>query len=187
MLQAGTMNHPPLAIYGYSEAAMFLRRRDPKPNIGALISIHGSREFGVEADVARRLDLSFDDIETIREGADVMELHRVTSRRRWAAQQGLIETPPTPDDVAAIIRFALDVRDVDGIVLCHCGAGISRAPAAALVCLAAWRGPGTENDCVHELFSIRRAAVPHAGLVRLADDVLQREGRLVAALRAARP
>ena len=38
-------------------------RRTPKPKVCAVISIHGCREFGVEADVTRRLDLTFDDVE----------------------------------------------------------------------------------------------------------------------------
>jgi len=42
---------PQLAIFGYSEAAMFLRS-SPQPDITAIISIHGSREFGVEARAA---------------------------------------------------------------------------------------------------------------------------------------
>jgi hypothetical protein len=43
------MNHPSLTIMGYSEAAMFLEGK-PRPNVAWIISIHGSREFGVEAD-----------------------------------------------------------------------------------------------------------------------------------------
>jgi hypothetical protein len=57
------MTHPPLAIFGYSEAAMVLRRPD-RPDVGGIPSIHGRREHGVEvADVAHRLDLTFDDAE----------------------------------------------------------------------------------------------------------------------------
>ncbi len=62
---------------------------------------------------------------------------------------------------------------------------MSRAPAAALICLAAWGGPGTEAACVEEVLRLRRGAVPHAGLVRLADQLLGRGGRLCDALSAA--
>jgi predicted protein tyrosine phosphatase len=65
------------------------------------------------------------------------------------------------------------------MILCHCGGGMSRAPAAALICLAAWRGPGSEADCVTEILKLRRGAAPHRGLVRFADEVLGRRGRLV--------
>ena len=56
------MRHPRLVILGYSEAGMFLRGT-PAPNVAGIISIHGDREFRVEADVPHRLDLVFDDVE----------------------------------------------------------------------------------------------------------------------------
>ena len=178
------MRHPPLAILGYSEAGMLLRRASGN-DIAAIISIHGRREFGVEGDVAHRLDLTFDDVE-VAVPDDEMALLRATSRRRWAEQNGLLEVAPTPADAAAIIRFAGDVRALDGTVLCHCGGGMSRAPAAAVVCLAVWRGPGAEAECAEEVTRLRRGAVPHAGLVRFADELLGRKGRLICALAAAR-
>lgn len=56
------VSHPQLVVLGYSEASMFLRGT-AKPKVSSIISIHGAREFGVEAEVARRLDLTFDDVE----------------------------------------------------------------------------------------------------------------------------
>jgi predicted protein tyrosine phosphatase len=173
-----------LTIFGYSEAAMFLRCT-PRPDVTAIISIHGPREFGVEADVARRLDLTFDDVE-VASAVDVEAVQRAMSRKRWAEQNGLTEVPPTRADVAAIIDFAKAVREVDGVVLCHCGGGVSRAPAAALICLSVWRGVGCEGECVADILKLRRGAVPHAGLIRFADELLLREGKLIGALAAAR-
>jgi predicted protein tyrosine phosphatase len=63
---------------------------------------------------------------------------------------------------------------------------MSRAPAAALICLAVWRGAGSEAECVAEVMRIRRGAVPHVGLVRMADELLGRGERLVRALAVAR-
>ena|SRR5437660_9753675 len=77
------------------------------------------------------------------------------------------------------------LRKVKGIVLCQCAGGMSRAPAAALICLAVWRGEGTEKESVEEVRRLRRGAVPHVGLVGLADEVLGRGGRLVEAVRTA--
>ena len=171
------MPHPPLVILGYSEAAMFLRGT-ARPPVAAVVSIHGRREFGVDADMGRRLDLTFDDVE-VPAPDDAMALLRTAARRRWAEQNGLVEVPPTLADAASIIAFAEAVRDADGIVLCHCGGGMSRAPAAALICLAVWGGPGTEADCVRHVMSLRPGAAPHAGLVRFADELLGRRGRLV--------
>ena len=114
-----------LAIFGYSEAAMFLRR-SPQPNITAIISIHGNREFGVEADVKHRLDLTFDDVEVAREN-DEITMQRVLSRKRWNEQNGLTETAPTRADAQSIIEFAERLQNANGILLCHCGGGMSRA------------------------------------------------------------
>jgi predicted protein tyrosine phosphatase len=179
-----SMTHPQLAVFGYSEAAMFLRGT-PKPHVTGIISIHGAREFGVEEEVSRRLDLSFDDVEVAARD-DMIAMQRAMSRKRWAEQNGLTEIAPVRADVEAIIRFADTLRDAGGVVLCHCGGGMSRAPAAALICLCVWRGTGCEAGCVTEILESRRGAVPHVGLVRFADELLSRDGKLVAALAAAR-
>ena len=174
------MTHPTPVILGYSEAAMFLRG-PAAPNVTAVVSIHGLREFGVESTTRHRLDLAFDDVEVPTPG-DVEAALRAWGRRRWAEQNGLTEVPPTPADAAAIVRFAEDVRDAGGVLLCHCGGGMSRAPAAALICLAVWRDVGAEAECVRAVRAVRRGAVPHAGLVRLAAELLGRGGRLVQAV-----
>jgi predicted protein tyrosine phosphatase len=162
---------------------MFLRGA-AGAGVTGIISIHGAREFGVEAArVTRRLDLAFDDVEVPADG-DVMGMQRAMARRRWCELNGLVEVGPTARDAAAIVAFAEAVRGDEGILLCHCGAGMSRAPAAALICLAVWRGVGAEADCVAEVLGARRGAVPHAGLVRLADEVMGRGGRLVGTLAA---
>lgn len=174
------MSLPPLAIFGYSEAAMFMRRL-PEPNVAAIISIHGRREFGVEADVPHRLDLTFDDVDVAPSG-DMVALQQSLNRRRWAEQNGLVEIAPMKSDAAAIIEFAGAIRETDGIVLCHCSGGMSRAPAAALIALAVWLGDGTEVECVREICRLRQGAVPHVGLIRFADELLGRNGRLLHAL-----
>jgi predicted protein tyrosine phosphatase len=183
------MSHPELVVLGYSEAAMYVHAA-PAPRVAGIISIHGSREFGVEttglALVPRRLDLTFDDVE-VPEAGDVTAVARAASRARFAAANGLAETPPTPADVEAIVAFAREVQREDGVVLCHCGAGMSRAPAAGLICLAVWRGAGQEEQCMREIERVRRGAMPHTGLMRFADEALGRGGKLrEAVLRHAR-
>ena len=174
------MAYPELIVLGYSEAAMLLRGH-PKPHMSAMISIHGQREFGVEADAPRRLDLAFDDVE-VPNATDPIAAWRMASRRRWTAENGLIEVPPTDVDAAAIIEFAESLQDTNGTLLCHCHGGMSRAPAVALICLSVWRGPGSEAECVADIRSRRPGAVPHAGLVQFADTLLNRRGALAHAL-----
>lgn len=178
------MAYPQLVILGYSEAAMFMRQ-SPPPKIGAIISIHGCREFGVEASCPHRLDLLFNDVDVPAEN-DIIALQRHISRQHSSAQNGLIEVAPTSSDAASIIEFANTIRDVDGSLLCHCNGGMSRAPAAALICLSVWRGPNTETNCVAEIQRFRHGAVPHTGLIRFADNLLNRNNRLINALSAVR-
>src|SRR3954452_17049892 len=111
------MAHPSLAIFSYSEAAMFLRL-SPAPKLAGIISIQGRREFGVESDVASRLDLSFDDVEVVWPG-DTVAMQRALARKRFAEQNGLVETAPVPGDAASIIAFAEEVggRADDGSIV----------------------------------------------------------------------
>src|SRR5829696_6449563 len=134
------MKHPELYVHGYSGASMYVQSVPP-PNVCAVISIHGGQEFGVELAIPKRLDLHFDDVD-----CDI-----TPSRRRWNELNGKMEVPPAKDDAEAIIRFAESVRDFNGIVLCHCSMGVSRGPAAALICVAVWRGEGCEDQCMRDL------------------------------------
>ena len=155
-------------------------------DVAAIISIHGSHEFGIQSDIKPRLDLNFDDVE-VAPDHDLMALQRALSRKRWNEANNLVEIAPRAEDAASIIKFADNLRDQSGIVLCHCAGGMSRAPAAALICLATWRGPGAEADCVTEIRKLRKGAVPHIGLLRFADELLNRGGALVSALKSAGP
>src|SRR5438094_7988 len=106
------MAHPSIAIFGYSEAGMFLRRV-PALDIAGIISIHGNREFPVESDVTRRLDLQFDDVEAPIPGDELSALLAI-GRQRMARQNGIIEVPPTKKDAASVIEFAQSVQRSEG-------------------------------------------------------------------------
>ncbi len=175
---------PPLAILGFSEAAMLLRRLQ-KAEVGGLISIHGRREPAIDFDAQDRLDLTFDDVEIPVPG-DIESLLRQSARTRFATENGLAELPATEADVARIVAFARRLVTTDRLLLCHCFGGMSRSPAVALICLATWMPAADEGDLVAEVLRIRQCAVPHLGLIALADRLLDRDGRLVAAVQAMR-
>lgn len=165
---------------------MFVKQAEAS-QVGAIISIHGQREYPVEADfVSRRLVLRFDDAEVPDED-DPLAAARQGLRIREAASVGLTITLPTESHARDIIEFARSIRDCDGVLLCQCFAGISRSPAAALLCLAEWMGPGREREAVRRVIEARPAAVPHRGLVKLGDGLLGRAGRLVGAMDEMRP
>jgi predicted protein tyrosine phosphatase len=92
------------------------------------------------------------------------------------------ESGPTEEDVGRIIRLAGDLKTVGGKVLIHCGAGISRSSAAALIMYACWMGPGEEQEAMEKVFTLRPTARPNRRMIELADKILGRDGRLIAAL-----
>jgi predicted protein tyrosine phosphatase len=178
-------SHPSILALGYSEAAMLLRQTDGA-DIAAVISIFGKHEFPVEAPaVSHRLDLRFDDVEAV-DLTDPTSTYRAWTQAKWAEQIGRPVSPPTIEDARAIIEFARAISGIEGTVLCHCQAGVSRSPAAALICLATWTGEGDEQHCVEQLFRSRPFVAPHRDLIRFGDSLLGRDGRLIAALDAVR-
>jgi len=171
------MPQPPIVMFGYSEASMLMRQKKG-PQVKAIISIHGLHEYAVDAPgVWRRLTLRFDDVD-VPDPNDALGMYRSWVHRKWAAEIGRPMTPPSREDAEAIIDFARSIRDMEGTLLCHCHAGISRSPAAALLCLAAWTGAGREKHCVEQIMQNRPAAVPHLGLIAFGDTLLGRQGSL---------
>jgi predicted protein tyrosine phosphatase len=171
------IKHPPIIALGYSEAAMMLRNPG-HPRIDALIAIKGQREFAVDTPPgARSLILDFDDCEA-PSATDPIHASQIRLRQREAAEIGLRLCPPTIEHARQIIEFAQSIRDIDGALLCHCLGGVSRSPAAAILCLATWTGPGHESYCVDYVRSIRKCAQPHEDLVAFGDSQLRRKGEL---------
>jgi predicted protein tyrosine phosphatase len=94
------------------------------------------------------------------------------------ARAGLIA--PDRASVGAILDFA---RNWPGTrpMLVHCWAGISRSSAAAYM-IACARNDGLERDIADELRRRAPFATPNRLMVELADNVLQRSGRMVEAV-----
>ncbi len=67
-------------------------------------------------------------------------------------------------------------------LLVHCHLGISRSTAAVATILAQ-RHAGEEAEVFETLLRVRPQAWPNSRMIELADDLLARGGRLVAALR----
>jgi predicted protein tyrosine phosphatase len=177
------VTHPPILILGYSEAAMFLRGPEG-PRVSAILSICGAREFAVEptSPVQHRLVLHFDDADSPDE-RDPVRAYRALMQRRRDEENGRPMVPPTIDDARAIIEFARSIADLSGTLLCKCLAGVSRSPAAALLCLATWTVAGREGYCVEYVMRCRTCAMPHRQLVAYGDKLLGLKGALVEALK----
>ena len=92
-------------------------------------------------------------------------------------------TLPDEEHVRALITFARAWREAgQGALLVHCWMGVSRSPAAAYIMHCALRPQADEGALARELRALAPFATPNARLVALADDLLGRRGRMVAAI-----
>jgi predicted protein tyrosine phosphatase len=89
-------------------------------------------------------------------------------------------TPPDRDIMQAILDFGRN-SERQRALLIHCWAGISRSSAAAFA-IACDRNPGFERDIAAELRRRAPSATPNRLMIRLADDLLERNGRMVEAI-----
>ncbi|MEZ6193858.1 MAG: hypothetical protein R3C45_21655 [Phycisphaerales bacterium] len=169
---------PQIFVLGRSDASMLIQSA-PSGQIQAVISIHGPRDFpcGGFDTVPSTLELIFDDVDVLDQG-DPVSVYRSRRMQQRARDVGLSLIPPSAEHVRQIIEFAARVKRVDGGVLCHCDAGISRSPAVAIVCLACWMGSQYELAVAEYVFKLRPSAKPHKGIIRLADEHLGLGGRL---------
>jgi len=93
---------------------------------------------------------------------------------------------PTRADVEPLVALAPTLQ---GRVLVHCAAGISRSSAATLILFATRFGPGRELDAVRALLGSRErterrgwrtgGVSPNRTMIVLADEILGRHGSLV--------
>ncbi|MDR3493723.1 MAG: tyrosine phosphatase family protein [Ancalomicrobiaceae bacterium] len=91
--------------------------------------------------------------------------------------------PPGEDHVEALIDF---VRrwDLMRPMVIHCYAGVSRSTAGAFIALCALDPAANEADLALELRRRSPSATPNARMIRIADRILGRGGRMVAAIEA---
>jgi|SRR5579871_4144750 len=90
---------------------------------------------------------------------------------------------PCEAHVRSLIAFGREWNP-SAPMLVHCWAGISRSMAAAYAVLCDRMGPGREREIAERMRSLAPHANPNRLLVRLADDLLGRSGRMVDAIEA---
>jgi predicted protein tyrosine phosphatase len=96
----------------------------------------------------------------------------------------------TPIEVGVLRRllsftgeWAEDVRlEKRARLLVHCHMGASRSTAMAYLAIAQLRGGGSEELAFRELLRITNKPWPNLPMVRMADEILGSEGRLLAPL-----
>jgi predicted protein tyrosine phosphatase len=88
---------------------------------------------------------------------------------------------PNTGHVAKLLEFVKS-WDKQAPILIHCYAGLSRSTAAAFIALCALNPRTPEDAIAHALRRSSDTAVPNRLFVALADKVMRREGRMIAAL-----
>lgn len=88
---------------------------------------------------------------------------------------------PDRNHVYRILLFSQGFT-VNDRILIHCRAGISRSTAIACAIVSQHSQPGEEAAVVEQVRSIRPVMLPNFLIIKLADEILQRQGKLVAAV-----
>lgn len=92
-------------------------------------------------------------------------------------------TPPGQAHVENLLEFARAWDRADAMVV-HCFAGISRSTAAAYIVASALAPERDEAELAWQLRLASPSATPNARLVAIADGLLGRKGRMIAAIEA---
>ncbi|MGD0190759.1 MAG: hypothetical protein ABSD74_08455 [Rhizomicrobium sp.] len=99
------------------------------------------------------------------------------------AEMHLADMPPSGEHIARLLTFGRSWT-AEAPILVHCWAGISRSTAAAYILLSDRLGSGTENEIAKALRYRAPHAYPNPLMISHADALLQRDGRMIAAVRS---
>jgi predicted protein tyrosine phosphatase len=105
---------------------------------------------------------------------------RATLRFHDAIESGPDILLPQRPDVEAILTFGRDAAEAGGLLI-HCHAGISRSTAATLMILAQAHPHEDEEELAERLLQTRPQAWPNSRMIGFADELLDRNGRLMTA------
>ncbi len=128
-------------------------------HVASLLGGHGEMPDFSHLEDVRHLKLGFNDISTPREGYVL----------------------PGHEHVDALLQFIHDWDRTTPMVI-HCWAGISRSTAGAYIAKCFLEPERNELELARELRSASPSATPNMRMVALADEILEREGRMEAAI-----
>lgn len=167
---------PDIVLTSRTRAGRLLSHPSAKDWVKHVISLGDWRSgppAGFYRTRAATIRLEFDDIETARNPAGYVGC--------------------TEEDVVRLVAFCERIAANPAPVLVHCAAGISRSSASTLVLLSVLLGEDGETLAVEHLAEVRRWSaennlrdstdqiLPNRRIVRFADRLLKRDGRLLAA------
>jgi len=99
----------------------------------------------------------------------------------FAGTGGLIA--PSEAHVAQLIEF-VHGWDQSAPLVVHCWMGVSRSPAAAVIAILALNPDEDDALLAQRLRKVAPHATPNTRLIEIGDRMLQRDGRLIAAMKA---
>ncbi|MEI9998446.1 MAG: hypothetical protein WDO13_04435 [Verrucomicrobiota bacterium] len=92
---------------------------------------------------------------------------------------------PARNEIMRILLFSLSFTPQDRVLI-QCRAGISRSTALACAIVCQHLPIGQERKAVAHVRALRPQLLPNFLVIKLADELLERQGRLAAAVAAVR-
>jgi predicted protein tyrosine phosphatase len=160
-----------------------------QPTAGRRLTICGLQELGSFQDAAVTHVLSILDphYPDPQDFVAYKPHERLTLRFDDIIEPAPGQLPPERHHIEALLEFGKGLAAPEGDplahLLVHCHAGISRSSASMTILLAEARPESDEDALFAHIREIRPQAWPNSRMIGMADDVLGRGGRLVAALR----
>jgi predicted protein tyrosine phosphatase len=137
----------------------------------------------VEETGARHVVSLMKDVELVRRPAAIVGDNHLLLRMDDISVPLDGYTAPADEHVAELLQFMRDWNRAAPLVM-HCYAGISRSTAGAFVSVCALNPRRDEAAIALEMRRLSPTATPNIRIVAIADRMLGREGRMVAAVEA---
>jgi predicted protein tyrosine phosphatase len=137
----------------------------------------------VEETGARRVVTLMRDVELVRRPPTIADADHLRLRLDDISEPIDGYTVPAEEHIAELLTFVRQWDRAAPLVM-HCYAGVSRSTAGAFVSVCALNPQRPEADIARDIRRLSPTATPNIRIVALADQMLGRNGRMVAAIEA---
>jgi predicted protein tyrosine phosphatase len=137
----------------------------------------------VEETGARRVVTLMRDVELVRRPPTIADADHLRLRLDDISEPIDGYTVPAEEHIAELLTFVRQWDRAAPLVM-HCYAGVSRSTAGAFVSVCALNPKRAEADIARDIRRLSPTATPNIRIVALADQMLGRNGRMVAAIEA---
>jgi predicted protein tyrosine phosphatase len=137
----------------------------------------------VEETGARRVVTLMRDVELVRRPPTIADADHLRLRLDDISEPIDGYTVPAEEHITELLTFVRRWDRAAPLVM-HCYAGVSRSTAGAFVSVCALNPKRAEADIARDIRRLSPTATPNIRIVALADQMLGRDGRMVAAIEA---